>query len=97
MTPRTDVCHIREKHRESIKLSLSEEEKLAAPGRFQAHLTQAAQEREHCTFVCKEDASSLARAIDAQTVPSTNHYTSDVKSDDPISHSKCSFRTMPVK
>ena len=77
MTPRTDVCHICEKHRERIKLSVSEEEKLAAIGRFQAHLTQAAQEREHYTSVCEEAASSLSRAIDAQTVPFTNHYTFD--------------------
>ena len=77
MNPRTDVCHICEKHREWIKLSVSEEDKLAATGRFQAHLTQVAQEREHYTFVCEEAASSLSRAIDAQTVPSTNHYTFD--------------------
>ena len=77
MTPRTDVCNICEKHRERIQLSVSEEEKLAATGRFQAHLTQAAQEREHYTSVCEEAASSLSRAIDAETVPSTNHHTFD--------------------
>ena len=77
MTPRTDVCNICEKHRERIKLSVNEEEKLAATGRFQAHLTQAAQEREHEEAVCEEAASSLSRAIDAETVPSTNHHTFD--------------------
>ena len=83
-TPRTDVCHICEKHRSAIKEAVGDAEKLQSTIAFQDHLQDAAREKLAYQQAVKESLEELKDVHRGYgPIPSTStqytkvHYTFD--------------------
>ncbi|XP_062575096.1 uncharacterized protein LOC134237029 [Saccostrea cucullata] len=76
-TPRTDVCHICERHRNAIRLAVGDVEKLRCTTAFQDHLQRAAKEKQAYQQAVMESMTEIenVRRGYGPSIPCSSPYT----------------------